>query len=197
MRAAGSKAREAWLFIFALAMLLPWMLFDIVTGLAAAYAVSPAALLDLGWPVAAGLLIGWGLAASGLMASGACTALAGDPLMRLWDALDHAAPRSVQRLAGFETASRQWTTSSALLVLVMLVLTSSSSRADEQAEHGILACVGISDTVPIGNHSIRQTGRCQEGNMGKSLAGPCMACVLALWAPAASAQETTDDGVRL
>ena len=113
--AAGG--RKAWLFIFALAMLLPWMLFDIVTGFTAAYAASPAALFDLAWPVAAGLLIGWGLA--GFTANRS----ASDPLMRLWDALDRAAPRSVQRIAAFETTSRQWPASSALLILVMLALT--------------------------------------------------------------------------
>lgn len=123
---ATSKGREAWLFIFALAMLLPWMLFDIVTGLAAAYAVSPGALIDLGWPVAAGLLIGWGLAAAGLMTTRRAASdvlTRGDAVAKLWDVLDHAAPRSVQRLAGLEAASRQWTASSALLVLVVIALT--------------------------------------------------------------------------
>ncbi len=121
----GTGARRAWLFIFALAMLLPWLLFDVVTGLPAAYAVSPGALFDLGWPVAAGLLIGGGIAAAGLTASRPATEVRtrGDVLMKLWDVLDHAAPSSVQRLARFEAASRQWTTSSSLLVLVMLVLT--------------------------------------------------------------------------
>jgi formate hydrogenlyase subunit 3/multisubunit Na+/H+ antiporter MnhD subunit len=110
---------KAWLFIFALAMLLPWILFDIVTGLPATYAVSPGALFDLAWPVAAGLLIGWGLAAVGLSAAKP----ASDPLIRLWDAMDHAAPRNAAWLASLETASRRWTTSSALLILVTLALT--------------------------------------------------------------------------
>jgi hypothetical protein len=109
---------KTWLFVFALAMLLPWMLFDIVTGYPATYAVSPGALFDLAWPVAAGLLIGWGLAAMGLAASNS----ARDPLMSLWDALDQAAPRSAAWLASLETASRRWTTSSALLILVTLAL---------------------------------------------------------------------------
>lgn len=120
------RARAAWLFIFALAMLLPWMLFDIVTGLATAYAFTPAVLFDLGWPVAAGLLIGWGLAALGLMTAAQPTSEVqprGDPLMRLWDVLEHAAAPGALRLAGFEAASRQWSTSSALLILVMLALT--------------------------------------------------------------------------
>jgi formate hydrogenlyase subunit 3/multisubunit Na+/H+ antiporter MnhD subunit len=116
--------RSAWLFIFMLAMLLPWLLFDIVTGLPAPYALGPGALFDLGWPVATGLLIGWGLAAMGLLASRSGS----DPLMRLWDALDHAAPLIVQRLAGFEAASRRWTTSSALLILVMLTFTILAGR---------------------------------------------------------------------
>jgi formate hydrogenlyase subunit 3/multisubunit Na+/H+ antiporter MnhD subunit len=117
--APAGNARAAWLLIFALAMLLPWMLFDIVTGLATPYAISPKVLFDLGWPVVAGLLIGWGLAAAGLLASRPAI----DPLMGLWDALDNAAPRTAQRLTAFEAASRRWSTSSALLILVMLVFT--------------------------------------------------------------------------
>lgn len=120
----AGPGRSAWLFIFALAMLLPWMLFDIVTGLPAPYALGPGELLDLGWPVAAGLVTGWGLAAMGLPASRPGS----DPLMRLWDALDHAAPLIVQRLAGVEAASRRWTTSSALLILVMLTFTILAGR---------------------------------------------------------------------
>jgi hypothetical protein len=46
-----------------------------------------------------------------------------DPLMKLWDGLDHAAPSTAKWLAAFETAARQWTTSSALLILVLLALT--------------------------------------------------------------------------
>jgi formate hydrogenlyase subunit 3/multisubunit Na+/H+ antiporter MnhD subunit len=122
----GGKGREAWLFIFLLAMLLPWLLFDIVTGLATAYAVSPGAILDLGWPTAAGLLIGWALAAAGLMRSGLPASdirTRGDALIKLWEGIENAVPWSMQRLSAIETASRRWTTSSSLLVLVMLVLT--------------------------------------------------------------------------
>jgi formate hydrogenlyase subunit 3/multisubunit Na+/H+ antiporter MnhD subunit len=116
--AQEAVGRKAWLFIFALAMLLPWMLFDIVTGLSPAYAVSPMALFDLGWPVAAGLLIGWGFTVMGLTPK----APGSDPLMKLWDVLEHAAASIAKIFAAFETASRQWTTSSALLILVMLAL---------------------------------------------------------------------------
>jgi formate hydrogenlyase subunit 3/multisubunit Na+/H+ antiporter MnhD subunit len=117
----GGKPREAWLFIFLLAMLLPWLLFDIVTGSAPAYAVSPGALLDLGWPIAAGLVISFGLAAAGLVASGPGTGLMrGDVFGKLWDMLDEAAPRIGQRFAGLEAATRQWTASTSLLILVIL-----------------------------------------------------------------------------
>jgi formate hydrogenlyase subunit 3/multisubunit Na+/H+ antiporter MnhD subunit len=124
--AAASPAQLAWAFIFALAMLLPWLLFDIVTGLVAGYALTPGVLLELGWPVAAGLLIGWGLSASGFMVSrppsiGVRTR--GDVLMALWDGLEQSARGSVQRLFALEAASRRWETSSSLLLLVMLVLT--------------------------------------------------------------------------
>ena len=124
--AAASPAQLAWAFIFALAMLLPWLLFDIVTGLAAGYALTPGVLLELGWPVAAGLLIGWGLSASGFMVSRPPTSgvrTRGDVLMALWDGLEQSARASVQRLFALEAASRRWEASSSLLVLVMLVLT--------------------------------------------------------------------------
>lgn len=68
-RAEAGFTRQAWLFVFVLALLLPWLLFDVATGLAAAYALTPGVLLDLGWPVALGLIVGWALAAMGLMAS--------------------------------------------------------------------------------------------------------------------------------
>jgi len=124
--AAASPAQLAWAFIFALAMLLPWLLFDIVTGLAAGYALTPGVLLELGWPVTAGLLIGWGLSASGFMVSRPPTSgvrTRGEVLMALWDGLEQSARGSVQRLFALEAASRRWETSSSLLVLVMLVLT--------------------------------------------------------------------------
>ena len=123
--ARGTEA-GAWVFILVLAMLLPWLLFDIVTGVTAAYAVSPAALFDLGWPVAAGLLIGWGLAAAGLLAS---STTQGGGLMRkdsvatLWTMLNDAAAASVPRLSGIDAVSRQWTASSSLLIFIMLALT--------------------------------------------------------------------------
>jgi formate hydrogenlyase subunit 3/multisubunit Na+/H+ antiporter MnhD subunit len=124
--AAASPAQLAWAFIFALAMLLPWLLFDIVTGLEAGYALTPGVLLELGWPVAAGLLTGWGLAASSIVPSGPATSQLrsrGDVLMALWDGLEQLARAGVQRLFMLEAASRKWTISSSLLVLVMLVLT--------------------------------------------------------------------------
>jgi formate hydrogenlyase subunit 3/multisubunit Na+/H+ antiporter MnhD subunit len=112
-------AGRAWLLLFLLAMLLPWMLFDVVTGLATADVAGPDAILDVGWPVAAGLLIGWSLAAAGFTAS----ASAHDPVLKLWDLPDVAGPCIAKLLTRVEAATRQWTASAALLVLVMLVFT--------------------------------------------------------------------------
>jgi formate hydrogenlyase subunit 3/multisubunit Na+/H+ antiporter MnhD subunit len=124
--AGGGFSLTEWLFVFGLAMLLPWLLFSDATGLAASYALKPEILLELGWPVAAGLLIGWGIAAAGLLTlttpAGAASTR-GDALAKLWDAVDDAAPPSAERLARLEAASRQWTASSSLLVLVTLALT--------------------------------------------------------------------------
>ncbi|MFN4143768.1 proton-conducting transporter membrane subunit [Aestuariivirga sp.] len=123
--AGSSLSAAAWLFVFGLAMLLPWLLFSDATGLAASYALKPGILLDLGWPVAAGLLIGWGALAAGLLAAGPAQGedrTRSDMLAKLWDMLDRAAPASVERLIRLEASSRQWATSASLLVLVMLAL---------------------------------------------------------------------------
>jgi hypothetical protein len=71
------------------------------------------------------------MAAMGLMRSGnpaSDVRPRGDPLMRLWDMLERAAPPSARQLAGFEAASRRWSTSTALLILVMLVFTVLAGR---------------------------------------------------------------------
>jgi formate hydrogenlyase subunit 3/multisubunit Na+/H+ antiporter MnhD subunit len=123
---ATAVSRSAWLFIFALAMLMPWLLFDIVTGLPASYAISPAALFELGWPVAAGLLIAWGLAAAGIAArhqDQGDGAMRGDGATTLWNMLDRAAGASLPQLTRLEAVSRQWTVSSSLLMFAVLAIT--------------------------------------------------------------------------
>jgi formate hydrogenlyase subunit 3/multisubunit Na+/H+ antiporter MnhD subunit len=129
----AARGHRAWLFIFLLAMLLPWLLFDIVTGLAAGYALTPAVLLDLGWPVAAGLLIGWALALVGLITSGQPTsgiAPRADIAARIGWLGEPAAAWTAARLASFETASRSWPVAASLLVFVMLVFTLLSLLGD-------------------------------------------------------------------
>ncbi|MCA3574019.1 MAG: hypothetical protein IOC86_08875 [Aestuariivirga sp.] len=118
--------RKAWLFVFMLALLLPWMLFDVVTGIAAISALKPEAILDLGWPIAVGLLAGWGLAAAGIMVSPT-------PTSNVETRADIAANASLlsvpaaswgaAQLSRFETGSREWPVSSALLIVVVLVFT--------------------------------------------------------------------------
>lgn len=118
-------AQSAWLFIFVLAMLLPWLLFPGVTGLAASHALKPDVLLGLAWPVAAGLLIGWGLMAQGRLPRGVTEDpdLRGDPVPRLWDGAAHAANWCIGQAAGLEQVTRRWSVSSSVLVLALVVFT--------------------------------------------------------------------------
>lgn len=117
--------QTAWLFIFVLAMLLPWLLFPGVTGLAASYVLKPDVLLGLAWPVAAGLVIGWGLTARGLVPGGVSgdPDVRGDPVPRLWDGAAHAADWCVRQLAGLEQITRRWSVSTSVLVLALVVFT--------------------------------------------------------------------------
>jgi formate hydrogenlyase subunit 3/multisubunit Na+/H+ antiporter MnhD subunit len=116
--------RQAWLFVFVLALLLPWLLFDVVTGLPAAYALTPGVLLDLGWPVALGLMLGWALAAAGFLASSTPTNGAetrGDLAADAGFSAGSAVAWLAAPLSRFETSSREWPVSSSLLIVVVLV----------------------------------------------------------------------------
>jgi formate hydrogenlyase subunit 3/multisubunit Na+/H+ antiporter MnhD subunit len=119
-------ALPVWLAVFGLAMLLPWLLFPGVTGLAAAYALTPAVLLDLAWPVAAGVLIAGGVAALGLLPPhrpAGDAGIAADPAVKLWDGVARAASWCLGQLAAAENTARRWSVSSSVLVLVLLVFT--------------------------------------------------------------------------
>jgi formate hydrogenlyase subunit 3/multisubunit Na+/H+ antiporter MnhD subunit len=125
-RAGSGSVQLLWLFIFAMAMLLPWLLFSGVTGLAPGYAIKPAVLLDLAWPVAAGVLIGLGLGAMGILPPqrGSGTAeITGEPVLKLWDAAAQATSWCTAHLSGIEHAARRWSVSSSVLVLTLLVFT--------------------------------------------------------------------------
>ena len=118
--------RKAWLFVFVLALMLPWLLFDVVTGLPALSALQPKAILELGWPVALGLLVGWGLAAMGVMASSSpkdSVETRADFVadVSLWTA--SVASWGAARLLQIESGSREWPVSSSLLIIVVLAFT--------------------------------------------------------------------------
>jgi formate hydrogenlyase subunit 3/multisubunit Na+/H+ antiporter MnhD subunit len=125
-RAGTSSTQLVWIALFAVAMLLPWLLFPGVTGLAPGYALTPAVLLDLAWPVAAGVLIGLGLGAMGLLPPqrGTGTAeITGEPGLKLWDAAAQAVSWCTAHLAGLEHVFRRWSVSTSVLVLTLLVFT--------------------------------------------------------------------------
>lgn len=117
---------HAWLLIFVVAMLGPWLLFAAVTGLSPSYAVQPAVILDLGWPIMVGLLMGWGISAMGRLPSAHPTSNAtthADVVMALTNRTAHAAAHVAERLATVERASRSWAVASSALVFVMLLIT--------------------------------------------------------------------------
>lgn len=123
-RLAG--AQSAWLAIFVLAMLLPWLLFPGVTDLPAGYALQPAVMFDLAWPVAAGFAIAGAAAALKLLPRpffSSNAEIVADPVLKLWDAVAHAAPRCAGWLTDLETVTRRWSLSSSALILVLLAFT--------------------------------------------------------------------------
>ncbi|MFM8745616.1 MAG: proton-conducting transporter membrane subunit, partial [Aestuariivirga sp.] len=124
--APNRGALPAWLLTFTLAMLLPWLLFARATDLATADAVTPAALLDLAWPVAAGLVIAFSLAALRLLPRQTATSdaeIIADPVLKLWDGVAHAVNWCLGQLASAESVARRWSVSSSMLVLALLVFT--------------------------------------------------------------------------
>jgi hypothetical protein len=131
-------------------------------------------LFDLGWPVVAGLLIGWGLAAAGLLAS--------RPGNRPADGIVGCAGqcRTPDGAAAYRFRGR--------LAPVVHVLRTSHPR------HARLyrPCGVSMDICRLERCADEMTRFFTEGMMGKTLAGACLACVLALWVPSAIAQETTD-----
>jgi formate hydrogenlyase subunit 3/multisubunit Na+/H+ antiporter MnhD subunit len=125
-QAVAGIVRKAWAFVFVLALLLPWLLFDVVTGVAASAALKPQSILELGWPVVLGLLLGWGLAALGITRSSNpadSVETRGDIAAEAGFWLGPAASSTAASLSRFESGSRAWPVSSSLLIIVVLAFT--------------------------------------------------------------------------
>jgi len=108
----------AWIVTGIAATLLQWSLFAAVTGVSATYALKPAVLFDLAWPIAAGALVAWGLAAAGTQIPRLPPGDIGAAGITL---LERAGNRLAPLVTALERDARRWQVSS-LLIGVAVVL---------------------------------------------------------------------------
>jgi formate hydrogenlyase subunit 3/multisubunit Na+/H+ antiporter MnhD subunit len=109
----------AWPLVCVTATVIPWLLFASITDDSLAYAVSPAVIWSLVWPIALGAALWLGLSKSGLVLP---RIAAGDFLNPLEGAIGDLAARLASSLSEIETKSRQWSVSSAALLAATLLL---------------------------------------------------------------------------
>ncbi len=108
----------AWIVTGIVATLLQWSLFAAVTGVSATYALKPGVLFDLAWPVAAGALVAWGLAAAGTQIPRLPPGDVGAAGIAL---VERASNRAAPLVTAFERGARRWQISS-LLIAAAVVL---------------------------------------------------------------------------
>jgi formate hydrogenlyase subunit 3/multisubunit Na+/H+ antiporter MnhD subunit len=122
---ASSRLVWPWLFIALCAVVLPWLLFPIVTQASWGYALSPAMLWDSLWPVLAGLLLAFGLRRIRHMLPAippGDVLAAGDRLMAAGGALGRIMER-------FDWHLRQWpVAATALLIFAVIFAVMSAGR---------------------------------------------------------------------
>jgi hypothetical protein len=107
-----------WVAAAVAATLLQWSLFASVTGVPAVYALKPGVLFDLLWPVGAGAVLAWGLAAAGTKAP---RLRPGD--LGLW-LIQSSAPilgRLSSLAVRIDDRARLWQVSSLLLAALLIV----------------------------------------------------------------------------
>lgn len=102
-----------WVATAIAATLLQWMLFSAATGLAATYALTPGVIIDLLWPVLAGALLTWMIAAAGLKLPQLPPGDAADAVLR---SLARPSERLAAVAADIESRARQWPASALILV---------------------------------------------------------------------------------
>ncbi len=108
----------AWVATTIAATLLQWSLFAAVTGVSAAYALTPEVLFELAWPIAAGAAVAWGLAAAGTQLPRFSP---GDIGAQLIAAIERQAPRLASLLTRFETQAHQWPVSTLTLAAAVIL----------------------------------------------------------------------------
>lgn len=100
------------------ATLLPWGLFEAVTGLPAGYALTPGVLFDLAWPIVLGALVAAAFAAAGTQLPHAAP---GDIGARLIAALERQAGRLANAVVRAETQAHQWPVSTLALAAALIL----------------------------------------------------------------------------
>ena len=108
----------AWVATTIAATLLQWSLFAAVTGVSAAYALTPEVLFELAWPIAAGAAVAWGLAAAGTQLPRFSP---GDIGAQLIAAIERQAPRLASLMTRFETQAHQWPVSTLTLAAALIL----------------------------------------------------------------------------
>ncbi len=120
--AAGPKqdllSPAAWIAAMIAATLLQWSLFASVTGVSATYALTPEVLFELAWPIAAGAVIAWGLAAAGTQLPRLSP---GDVGAKFIAVIERQAPRLASLMTRFETQAHQWQVSTLTMAAALIL----------------------------------------------------------------------------
>lgn len=121
--AAGNPKQDqlspaAWMIAAIASTVLQWSLFAAVTGVSTSYALTPAVLFEFSWPIAAGVLIAWGLAAAGTPLPRISP---GDIGAQFITFMERQAPRLANLVTRFETQSHQWPVSTLTLAAALIL----------------------------------------------------------------------------
>lgn len=123
LAAAGRPKQDlmspaAWMAAVISATLLQWNLFVAVTGVSGTYALKPEVLFELAWPIVAGAVIAWGLAAAGTQLPRVSP---GDIGAQFIAVLERQASRLASLLTRFETQAHQWPVSTLTLAAALIL----------------------------------------------------------------------------
>ncbi|MEI7599303.1 MAG: hypothetical protein WCJ41_08265 [Aestuariivirga sp.] len=121
--AAGGPKQDllspaAWIAAAIAATLLQWSLFAAVTGVSATYALTPGVLFELAWPIAAGAVVAWGLAAAGTQLPRFSP---GDTGAQFIAVIERQAPRLAILVTRFETQAHQWQVSTLTMAAALIL----------------------------------------------------------------------------
>lgn len=112
-----SLPAAAWIITGVVATVLQWSLFAAVTGVSPGYMLKPGVLFELAWPIAAGALIAWGLAAAGTQAPRLPPGDIGAAGIAL---IERASRQIVPMMVAFEQGARRWQVSTLLIAAAVL-----------------------------------------------------------------------------